>query len=66
MPSVAGDIDLDVIDSGFCVPVIVIAAEFACTGEPLSATVTVKLELPLAVAVPEITPLGEIESPLGS
>lgn len=66
MPSVPGDIDLDVIESGFPVPVIVITADFVCAGEPLSVTVTVKLEAALEVAVPEITPLGEIERPAGS
>jgi hypothetical protein len=36
-----------------------------CTGNPLSCTPTAKLEVPLAVGVPEITPLGDNVSPAG-
>jgi hypothetical protein len=36
-----------------------------CAGELESATETVKLELPFAVGVPEITPLLDIVSPAG-
>jgi hypothetical protein len=36
---------------------IVVAADFVCAGLPLSVTVTVKFDVPLAVGVPEITPV---------
>lgn len=32
-------------------------ADLLCTGLPASLTVTIKLEVPLAVGVPEITPV---------
>ena len=35
-----------------------IAADFVCVGLPLSLTVTVKLDVPVAVGVPEITPVA--------
>jgi hypothetical protein len=34
-----------------------VAADFVCTGLLLSLTVTVKLKVPVAVGVPEMTPL---------
>jgi hypothetical protein len=49
----------EVIASGATAITIDIAADFVCTGEPLSFTVTVKLEVPVAVGVPEITPVDE-------
>jgi hypothetical protein len=36
-----------------------------CAGDPLSDTDTVKLELPAAVGVPEITPALDRDSPAG-
>ncbi len=45
---------------------IVSAADAVCVGELLSVTVTVKLEVPLAAGVPEITPVdAESASPAG-
>jgi hypothetical protein len=40
-------------------------AEAVCTGDPLSFTATVNVELPLAVGVPEITPALESANPAG-
>ena len=40
--------------------------EAVCAGLPLSVTRTVKLDVPLAVGVPEITPPLESVSPAGS
>jgi hypothetical protein len=40
-------------------------AEAVCAGDPLSVTVTVKLEVPVAVGEPEITPALDIDSPAG-
>jgi hypothetical protein len=37
--------------------VIVVTADFVCTGLLLSVTVTVKVDIPLAVGVPEIVPV---------
>src|SRR6266567_1202191 len=34
-----------------------VAADFVCTGVPLSLTVAVKLEVPLVVGVPEMIPV---------
>lgn len=46
---------------------IVRETELVWIGELLSLTVAVKVEAPLAVAVPEITPVeGEIDSPAGN
>jgi hypothetical protein len=41
-------------------------AEAICTGDPLSFTPTAKVEVPLAVGVPEITPALESARPAGS
>lgn len=38
--------------------VIEVAADLVCVGLPASVTVTVKLAVPLAVGVPEITPVA--------
>lgn len=38
----------------------VIAADFVCAGFPLSVTLAVKLNDPLEVGVPEITPLARL------
>jgi hypothetical protein len=46
-----------VILSEFAATTNVIAADFVCTGFPLSVTLAVKLNVPLEVGVPEITPL---------
>ena len=40
-------------------------ADLVCTGLPLSLTLTVKVEVPLAVGVPEITPELASVSPAG-
>ncbi len=48
------------------VAVIVSVADCVSTGELLSLTLTVKLEEPLEVGVPEIVPVGEIERPVGN
>ena len=45
--------------------VIDIADDVVCDGLPLSLTVTVNLEIPLAVAVPEIAPLPARLRPAG-
>lgn len=45
--------------------VIDCVAVAVCWGEPLSATATVNVEVPLALGVPEITPALEIVSPTG-
>jgi hypothetical protein len=56
----------DVIASTIPPTTIEVAADFVCAGLPLSLTVTVKFEVPLAVGVPEITPLAEASvSPAG-
>jgi hypothetical protein len=44
---------------------IVTVAEFVWAGELLSLTPTVKLKDPLAVGVPDISPVGERASPGG-
>ena len=36
---------------------IEVVADFFCTGLPLSVTVAVKLDIPVAVGVPEIAPV---------
>jgi hypothetical protein len=48
----------EVIANWFDVIVMDVAADFVCTGLLLSVTVTVKLNVPPAVGVPEITPLA--------
>jgi hypothetical protein len=40
-------------------------ADAVCAGDPLSVTVTVKLDVPVFVGVPEITPPLDIVSPAG-
>ena len=55
-----------VITSVCAATTIVIAADFVCTGLPLSLAVTVKLEVPAVVGVPEITPVaGARANPAG-
>ena len=52
--------------SGAATTTIDIDADAVCLGEPLSFTVAVKLNVPLAVGVPEMTPVAaEIERPAG-
>ena len=46
-----------VIVSEGAATVIDIASDWDCSGLPLSLTVAVKVNVPLAVGVPEITPL---------
>ena len=57
VPLVPPDRVEEVIASVVAPTTIDVAADFVCTGLPLSLTLTVKLEVPLAVGVPEITPL---------
>jgi hypothetical protein len=46
--------------------VIDVTADLVCAGSPLSVTVTVKVDIPLAVGVPEIVPVVEASvSPAG-
>jgi hypothetical protein len=42
-----------------------IVADFDCAGLSASVTVTVKLDVPLAVGVPEIVPLADRLRPAG-
>lgn len=53
----AGGVVLTVIDS---------CADAVCAGDALSAAVTVKLDVPVFVGVPEIAPLLDSDSPAGS
>ena len=57
MPSVPEANADDVIASTAGAIVIDAATDFTCAGLPLSLTVAVKLNAPLAVGIPEITPL---------
>jgi hypothetical protein len=51
----------------FAAIAIVSATDFVWAGLPLSLTVTVKLDVPLAVGVPEIAPVEAARlSPVGS
>ena len=45
--------------------VMVSEADCVCTGDPLSVTAMVNVEVPLAVGEPEITPALESDSPAG-
>jgi hypothetical protein len=57
VPAVAG---------GAAAKVIVITADFVCTGLLLSVTVKVKVDIPLSVGVPEIVPVVDAKvSPAG-
>jgi hypothetical protein len=47
----------EVIASAFGAITIAVAADFACAGLPLSTTLTVKFDVPLADGVPDITPV---------
>jgi hypothetical protein len=40
-------------------------AEAVCAGDALSDTVTVKVAVPVAIGVPEITPPADIVNPAG-
>ena len=40
-------------------------ADAVCAGDPLSVTVTVKLDVPVFVGVPETTPPLDIVNPAG-
>jgi hypothetical protein len=55
-----GKVEDEVMVSNVDPMVIDIAVDFVCTGLLLSLTATVKLNVPLAVGVPEITPLLEL------
>jgi hypothetical protein len=56
-----------VIVSAFGATTIEVDADAVCTGLPESVTVIAKLNVPLVVGVPEITPVdAEIVRPLGS
>lgn len=56
---------VEVIDNVAGVTVIDSCAEAVCTGDPLSFTVTLNVEVPVAVGVPEITPALESARPAG-
>jgi hypothetical protein len=47
------------VGGGAAAKVIVETADFVCTGALLSVTVTVKVDIPLAVGVPEIVPVAD-------
>jgi hypothetical protein len=52
--------------AGSAATVIVVTADLVCAGSPVSLTVTVKVDTPLAVGVPEIVPVVEASvSPAG-
>jgi hypothetical protein len=56
----------DVIDIAFAPITIDVGDDLLCAGTPLSVTATVKLDVPFAVGVPEITPVaGASVSPAG-
>jgi hypothetical protein len=58
--------DEDVIASVLGATTIEVATDFVCTGLPLSLTLTVKLEVPVAVGVPEMAPVEAVRvSPAG-
>ena len=42
-----------------------VAADWVCAGLLLSVTLTVKLEVPVPVGVPEMTPVGASVRPAG-
>jgi hypothetical protein len=58
-------VDVTVSVAGVVLAVIDSCADAVCTGEPLSATVTVKLDVPFFVGVPEITPALDSDNPAG-
>jgi hypothetical protein len=55
-----------VIASGPAAVAIVNPADCFWAGELLSLTVTVKVDVPFVVGVPEMTPAAEMERPTGS
>ena len=57
MPLVPGASAEEVIVNRFGAITMVIADDLVCTGLPLSLTATVKFDVPLAVGVPEMTPV---------
>jgi signal recognition particle GTPase len=52
--------------AGVVLTVIDSCADAVCAGDVLSVAVTVKLDVPAFVGVPEITPALESDSPFGS
>ena len=57
----------EAIESGVGETTIEVAPDAVCAGLPESVTLTVKLDVPLAVGVPEIAPVeGLRERPLGN
>ena len=58
-------VDVIVSVAGVVPTVIDSCAEAVCAGDALSFTVTVKLDVPVFVGVPEITPPLESDSPAG-
>jgi hypothetical protein len=65
VPACAAASDAELIVSLLAATSIDTLALCVCTGDPLSRTATVKLLVPLAVGVPEITPALESVSPAG-
>jgi hypothetical protein len=56
-----------VIVSGVAATTTVTDADCVCTGLPLSCTLAVKVDTPLVVTVPEITPVdGTMDRPAGN
>jgi hypothetical protein len=58
-------VDAIVRVAGVVLTVIDSCAEAVCAGDALSVTVTVKVDVPVAVGVPEITPAFDIVNPAG-
>jgi hypothetical protein len=58
-------VDVIVNVAGVALTVIDSCAETVCTGDPLSVTLTVKVEVPLTVGDPEITPALDSDNPTG-
>jgi hypothetical protein len=58
-------VDVIVSVAGAAATVIDSCAETVCTGDPLSLTATVKVDVPLPVGVPEITPPLDSVRPTG-
>jgi hypothetical protein len=66
VPADAEAREVVVIASVVAALAIATVAEFVWAGELLSLTTTVKLKVPLAVGVPDITPAEERENPGGN
>lgn len=59
--------DAEIVNAGGAAAATTIErdTDWVCAGLPASVTVAVKLEVPLAVGVPEIKPVGDMVSPAG-